>query len=122
MNIKFSKEELLKLLSEYYSNMFGKKICVKDDIAIKYIDGIAHINLKLFYEEDTQNMKIIKIINENDICNFLEHYADKHNLIFIYFKYLGTIRHTGYYVEEDSPIFEGICANFEERKKKLIKK
>ena len=121
MKIQINKNELLRLLSQYYSDMLGKDITVLDEVSVKYIQGLKNINLRLFYEEIIGDGKKITFIYANDICNCLEAYADKNNLTFICFKYIGNIRNVGYYIDEDTAIFEGIEATFEEKCKKRIK-
>ena len=122
MRVKIEKRELLKLLSEYYSNKLNKNITIKEEVSVKYIEGLKNINLKLFYEENINKEKKTTFIYGNDICNFLETYADKNNLTFICFKYIGNIHNIGHYISEDTAIFEGIEVNFEEKCKKRIKK
>lgn len=123
------RDSFLHLLSDYFSKKNDKKIDVKMDLTLEYkkIDNIDNyydsiIKIDFFYLEEYKQKRIH--LNKNDLEEALSYYINQKDCLFDSFKYVGGVRHVGYYVEEDTPCFEGIRVYMKEKKdiKKMIKK
>ena len=123
------RNSFLHLLSDYFSKKNDKKTDVKMDLTLEYkkIDNIdkyydSIIKIDFFYIEESNHKRIY--LNKNDLEEALSYYVNQKDCLFDSFKYVGGIRHVGYYVDEDTPYFEGIRVFLKEKNdiKKMIKK
>ena len=123
------RNSFLHLLSDYFSKKNDKKIDVKMDLTLEYkkIDNIDNyydsiIKSDFFYVEESKHERTY--LNKNDLEEALSYYVNQKDCLFDSFKYVGGIRHVGYYVDEDTPYFEGIRVFLKEKNdiKKMIKK
>ena len=121
-NIILTKEEFLNTLSIYYSIKERRDLIVKDNLKIKYIKGMEEIDIKLYIDMYIKGDKITIFLNKKDIMEALVAYINNLGYELIDFKYMGGVRHTGYYVEENTPIFEGVNIQVKEKDKKLVRK
>ena len=129
-----SENEVIDILSNYYSKKLNKEITVKYDLGIKYEtvgNGVYEETVAIpdinFYFEDTiehKNVvaKITSYLSLETIEEILKDYAESLNYEYDSFQYLGGIRHAGYFVDEDTPHFDGMQIYVKEKsmKKKLI--
>jgi len=117
--IDIKKEDFIKILSEYYSKKLKKDITLNYRVNIIWNDNLS---LNIFFEKRSQSTKHIINLNDEDIHICLEAYAKNKGLELDNFKYLGSIKPTGYFLENNAPCFEGIRLYFKEKAKTLIKK
>lgn len=111
--------EFLHNLSEYYSKIYQRNIAFKANIRIQTND---ELKLNIYFEKYSE--RIIQVVNltDGDIQKYLTIYASDLGYSLDNYKYIGGIRHTGYFTNEDTPYFEGIRLYLKEKVKTKIKK
>ena len=113
-------EELLRILNEHYSPIYRRDIKMNANILISNGD-----NLKLqiyFYNYTPYGKTQIVYLSELDIQTCLSKYANTLGYSLDNYKYMGGIRKVGYFIEKDTPYFEGVRLFFKEKNKTKIKK
>ncbi len=114
-----TKEEVIKIISEYYSEKLKKDITLNYRVNIIWNDNLS---LNIFFEKRSPSTKHIINLNDEDIHICLEAYTKKQGFELANFKYLGSIKPTGHFFENNTPCFEGIRLYFKEKAKTLVKK
>ena len=114
-----TREEFIKELSKYYSKKLKKDITIKYRVNIIWNDNLS---LNVFFEKRSLSTNDIINLNDEDISMCFKAYAEKLGFKLENFKYIGGIRHTGYFTSENTPHFDGIRLYFKEKAKTLIKK
>lgn len=104
----------LIIIGKYYSDIYHKNILVNYNIRT---DDNDKLDLKIYFEKyNAQGIDIITL-NYNDIFTSLKKYANSLGYELDSFKYCGGIRHVGYFIDEDTPYFEGVRLFMKEKNK-----
>ena len=98
--IHLTESEIYDAIIAYYGQKGKENIRATKEISLSG----NHINLCFYVEEE--NLKIM--LTEEDLSQVFQHYLNPCDLELIHFKYMGYIRRAGYYVDRDTPVFEGI--------------
>lgn len=69
---------------------------------------MPHLTIKFYYERYIKDSKITVFIKESEIRLILENYLNSLGYTLVNYSYIGNIRHTGYFVDNDTPFFEGV--------------
>ena len=113
-------KELLNILSDYYSPIYRRNIVMNKNILISNNDDLK---LQIYFEHYTPYGKMqIIYLSELDIKTCLSKYANMLGYSLDSYKYLGGIRHVGYFTDEDTPYFEGIRLYLKEKNKVKVRK
>lgn len=130
LKFEISKEIFMDVVKEYYSKNSNTKVNVGYDLSIKnesYGFGVyetteSHPSIEFYITEEIERNDIkgsIKsYLTENEIRDVLMDYASNMGYDFISFKYVGGIRNCGFYLDEDTPYFEGIQMLLKEKSMK----
>lgn len=114
--ILLSPDEVDQIIVEYF-NSEDYKLSIKKDM---YIDneGIPQINFYLVEHLSYDDRKNFECkLGENDLQKALGSYAKSYECELVEFKYMGGVHRTGFYVDEDTPYYEGIQLNVKKKEK-----
>ena len=119
--INLSEPEVFSAIEKYYAQ-FDEKVKAKKNLRI--VNG--DLSLDFFKVQEFIGKKDIKIIetrlSEDDLRYIFEYYLKDSNYNLVDYKYIGGIRKVGYFVDEDTPYFEGIKLYIKGREKTKQKK
>lgn len=126
VELEIKSNELLGMLSSYYSNKLNKKIEVKEHHSIEY-EGIYEnevVDVKIYYEEEIEILghkaKKTTIISPDEIMSIMRELINEdYDVNSIYFQ---TDISDSDYCQRKSPIFHGVKLILSEKQKKLQKK
>ena len=128
-----TKKQVIELIKEYFHKHGDKDVEVNIILELssntsgigtyeKTEDDII-ITFEVTKTEEINNTIIKTICNLQleDLNEIFKSYEHQEGFEYDSFLYVGGIRHVGYFVDEDTPIFEGILLNYREKslKKKL---
>lgn len=123
--IELSKDELLNILKNYMSKIYGKEVSVIERHSIVY-GSEKTIKLELLYVYSsytkTSTIRLEYEIKEDDVKEALKEFLFNKGLEFDSYSYLGYIRNVGYFCDEDEAIFEGIRVYYKEKELKKVLK
>lgn len=111
--------EFLHNLSEYYSKIYQRNIVFKANVRIQAND---ELKLNIYFEKYTNRSIQVVNLTDGDIQKYLTIYASDLGYTLDNYKYIGGIHKTGYFVDEDTPHFDGIRLYLKEKAKTKIKK
>ena len=114
-----STDEFITILSEYYSEILHQDIKVKYNVRIIWNDNLS---LNVFFEKRSYGDRRTINLTDEDIKKCLEVHANALGYTLNNYKYIGGIRHVGYFTEENAPHFEGVRLYLKEKCKTKIKK
>ena len=117
----FLKEnEIYDAIINYCSQGNNNELSAEKELRI--LDD--EIFLDFYLIEKIQKDKIVMThkycITESDLRDVFNHYLEPQGLELNGFKYSGGIRRVGYYIDEDTPIFEGVELSVREKSKKKV--
>ena len=103
-------------LSEHMVSMIIKDYYKK----VQNVDAFVVKDLKLVNHDLVLNIYVIikgheTMLTRDELSNIFKWYLNSHGLDFVDFRYIGTIRKVGYFVEEDTPVFQGIQLHYNNR-------
>ena len=107
-SIFINKEDLLRMLGEYYSIKERRDLIIKYDIKIKYINGSYLIDVLFYTDIYIKGQKITIFLNNNDIYEVLSNYTKNKGYILDSYKYIGGIENNNKYINDTLPYFNGI--------------
>ena len=101
------------LLKNYFANKYNNEIKIEEYIDTKYVDigdgyFVSTPNIELCIIDKNDNQMVTSNLTKIDIEEALADYISSLGYVFESFKYVGGVRHAGYFIEEDTPFFEGI--------------
>ena len=109
-------DELINILSTYYSKLKNKIIIIKSKTHINYKKREPQIEVKFFYDNNINGTKVTTFIKESEIKAILTEYLSIKNYTLVDYTYVGNIKNTGYYADYDAPHFEGIKIYYDKNK------
>ena len=115
--INLSKMDVLNIITSYYGE--GKEYDVSTRMDL-YLDG-DKINIVFYIVEKYDSVTNEIRLTEGDLENVFKDYLSNTNYDFVDFKYVGGIRRVGYFVDEDTPYFEGIELSVKQKENVLKK-
>ncbi len=116
--IELSKDEVLDLITSYYGEDKEYDVTTRMDLSLEK----DQINIKFSIVENFDGITNIIRLTEGDLENVFKDYLSNTNYDFVDFKYVGGIRRVGYFVDENTPYFEGIEIRVKPKEKVLKKK
>lgn len=116
---EINTDNFLKIIGKYYSDIYHKNILVNYDIVIVNDDKL---DLKIYFKRINSRGISLITLNYDDILLPLRKYANSLDYELDGFKYCGGIRHVGYYIDEDTPHFDGVRLYLKEKKQEFVKK
>ncbi len=114
--MNLSEAEVFSAIEKYYAQ-FDEKVKAKKNLRI--VNG--ELSLDFFKVHEFIGKKDIKIIetrlSEDDLRYIFEYYLKDTNYNLVDYKYIDGIRRVGYFVDEDTPHFDGIKLYIKGREK-----
>ena len=112
MNI--SEQMVSLIIKDYYKKVQNVDAFVVKDLKLVNHDLVLNIYV-IIKGRETQ-------LTRNKLEEIFKWYLDIHGLDFVDFRYIGNIRKAGYFVDEDTPVFQGIKLYYHNRvfEKKLV--
>ena len=112
------KDELISILAKYceetlHANIKGCNTRINWD---------ESLSLNIYFEKYGYGSTYIICVNDNDIYNCLDNYANDIGLNLVNLKYLGEMKEDKYNYHKSSPSFKGIRLYLKEKTKTKIKK
>ena len=110
-------QKVNNIIVNYFGN--GKNYLVSTE----YDLGIIGHEPKIYYyliehlDYDGKKRDNRIYLTEHDLKTAFNDYLSSSNYELVDFKYIGGIHHTGYYINNDMPYYEGIKLNVKEREK-----
>ena len=117
LSLKISKEEFLKILTDYYISRNERTITVQDNYEIDYSqNGHPKVKIHLMYT-DTHGKHTIK---NADVTEILKQYINKMDGEFYAYHYQGGVRlkENNKDLKEDMPVFDYITVSYTNKKTK----
>ena len=115
--ITLSPDEVDEAIIGYFGDSKNYRVSVENEI---YLNGDQPIiNFYLIEHFEYNKNKIL--LTKGDLKNALNDYIEFYGYELIDFKYVGGMHHTGYFIEENKPYYEGIELKVKEKAKKLTK-
>lgn len=99
-----NEEEFLEIMSNYVSDIIGRKLTVKMELDVQYDTFSMSPLIKLYVK--TFNRPVY--LHDNNINTALNKYADSLGYALKGYKFMGGVRRMGMFVDEDTPYFDGI--------------
>ncbi|MBQ6284931.1 MAG: hypothetical protein IJK67_01285 [Bacilli bacterium] len=126
MTKELCKEAFLLVVSNYYNELCGDNVQLKDELDVTYCLTGMGVDLKLYYEKEIDG-KLEKVYVSNSIIwPALWEFARKYEYDLKSFCYIGGVRRMGMFISEDEPYFEGVRLKVsdlnKERRLSLIKR
>ena len=103
-SICLSEYMSFQIIKDYYKKTENKDVFIVKELSIKGDD----IKIQLYIISDGRE----SALTHNKLIEIFADYLEHHGLIFVDFKYIGTIRRAGYYTSVDTPVFQGIKLSF----------
>lgn len=116
--IELSKDEVLDLITSYYGEDKEYEVYTIIDLSINNNEP----NIDFYLVEDCDGITNEVKLTDGDLENVFKDYLSNTTYEFIDFKYKGGIRRVGYFVDEDTPYFEGIELRVKPKEKVLKKR
>jgi len=110
--------DILNAIISYLGMSKEYEVSAKKEL--NYTDGNLSIGFYLIEKYD--NIQRETRLTNSDLIAALNNYLKDTDYTLINFKYVGGIHRVGYYHDEDTPYFEGIELEVEEKQKKLKKR
>lgn len=104
-----TEKELFEIITTFYSNEDEKDIHIEKSLQI--ING--ELSLTLYLVKDNNKY----IITHEDLEYVFKFYLHSCGLEYDSFRFIGNIRRPGYYIDEETPIFEGVKLSYYENNK-----
>ncbi len=105
MNI--SEQMVSLIIKDYYQKVEGKDAFVVKDL--KLVNHEPVLNLYIIIKgQETQ-------LTRDKLSEVFKWYLDIHGLDFVDFRYIGNIRKAGYFIEEETPVFQGVKLYYNNR-------
>lgn len=103
-----TSEEVLQLIAHHFGAHKNYKVDATSELSID--SSQPRINFYLIEHLDYDDIKRDNktLLTKGDLVNVFNHYLEYLGYELVDFKYLGGIHHTGYFVDEDTPHYEGI--------------
>lgn len=122
--ITLTAEEVDEAIIGYFGSGKEYRVSSREELSLDF-QGNPQINFYLIEHLDYYgiNKKNEIMLTKTDIKNALAYYLEDLNCDIIDFKYLGGVHHTGMYIDEDTPHYEGIEVYIKEKEKnyRLVK-
>lgn len=116
--IILKEPDILIAIISYFGKSKEYEVSAKKKLS--YTDG--HLNIGFYLIEKYDNTEREIRLTNSDLTDVLNNYLKGTNYTLINFKYVGGIHRVGLYLDEDTPYFEGIELEVEEKQKKLKKR
>lgn len=112
-----SVDEVHETITNYYGE--GKLYQVESTHELSLYNNHLDIHFYLLETFDIDGVEHTTktMLTEGDLRNVFQDYAEKADYDLVDFKYIGGIRKVGYFVDEDTPHFDGIELNVKPREK-----
>lgn len=120
--IILTPEEVDQAILDYFGTNKNYRVSIKEKLTI--VDDKPDITFYLTEHLDFQGIRGQHEIrlSEEDIKKSLDSYVNYYNYELEDYKYLGGIHKTGYYLDEDTPHYDGVQLNVKKKDKKLTLK
>ena len=115
--LPISRNDLLKMLSEYYSIKENRDLEVKDLLKIKYVKGKKIVDIKFYAEICIRGVKFDIFLKDRDVRDVLYNYAKNMGYILESYGYISDVK-----IRENSfgdviPEFDGVMLYMHEKEK-----
>ncbi len=125
IKMDIDKENLLIILSDYFSEKLGRNVNVDCNVTIKHVsygydDCEAVPDIVFFIKEVISNGKVTATtttyLDQNDLEEAIKDYVSSSDYEFESFKYKGGVRLAGYFRDEyEEAYFEGLDVKLKEK-------
>lgn len=115
--IELSTAEVNNIIVNYFGNGKNYLVSTEYDLGIVGHEPKIHYYLIEHLNYDGKKRDNRVPLTEYDLKNAFNDYLNSSNYELVDFKYIGGIHHTGYYIDNDMPYYEGIKLNVKEREK-----
>ena len=112
---------VIELLSKYVSLDIKDDVIVKEELDIKYINGIVSPIVRFYYDRYVCGDKITVYLNKNDILSVLNSYAYSMGSVLINYHYISGVRKVKTFMVQNIPYFDGVMVEMKKIKKKVRK-
>ncbi len=115
--VELTSKEVDKAIIDYSSKNHNHKVTVKEELSL--VNGKLKIDFYSIKHIDYYGTKkdIITHLTEDDLKDCLNDYMGNYNYEVTDFKYIGGIHKTGYFIDENTPHYDGIQIQVKEKKK-----
>ncbi len=120
--IVLTPNEVEEAIFNYFGSDKNYRVSVNEELTIENDQPKIMYFLIEHLEYDGIKKEVQTLLTNGDIRNALDYYINFYNYKLIDFKYIGGIHRVGYYVDEDTPYYEGIELNVKTLDKKLVLK
>ena len=118
--INLSSYEVDNILVNYYGS--GKNYLVSTEHDLTIVNYSPKIFYYLIEHLDYDGIKRDNrmLLTEGDLKKAFNDYLSSSNYELVDFKYVGGIHHTGYFIDNDRPYYEGVRLNVKEKEKPYL--
>ena len=111
--VTLTEAEVCEAIVQYYGHNRKDSLSAHKEMSLSG----DNIDLRFYLVENDRNI----LLTEGDLRNVFQHYLNPCDLELDDFKYIGHIRRVGYFVDEDTPVFQGIQLQTHSKKKEYKK-
>lgn len=115
--VELTPDEVDQAIIDYYSKDHNHRVSVKEELTLE--NGNLKIDFYAIKHIDYYGTKkdIITHLTEEDLKTCLNDYMSIYNYEVTDFKYIGGIHRVGYFIDENTPHYDGIQLHVKEKKK-----
>ncbi len=115
--LPISRNDLLQMLSEYYSIKERRDLEVKDSLKIRYVKGEKIVDIKFYAEIYIRGVKFDIFLKDKDIREVLYNYAKNMGYILESYGYISNVKERKNSFGDVIPEFEGVMLYMHEKEK-----